>query len=171
MAALLVTGFCGKDAAVYGEAPTKTKSSTFSRYFHDFPWIGLISNEISYGPITVTNVHLNDGNKIVVVKPKEKITGTLHYKIDAKRLDSFHLYHLVVGLKKVGAQDCVSHSFGIWNSKGKGRFTLKAPAEAGVYEVRFSYFEGATCQSARDAWNSDAGDPSSAATIAVVIVE
>lgn len=165
LVALLAGFFCTINAPAFAD---KTK---LHHYFHDFPWIGLVSNEITYGPITVSNVHLNKGGKVALVKPNDKIKGNLHYKIDAKSLNSFHLYHLVVGIKKIGAQDCISHSFGIWNSKGKGNFTLQAPSEPGVYEVRFSYFEGATCQSARKAWNEEASDPSSAATIAVVIVE
>ena len=169
--AALLLGFFNNDPLLFGETPNVNKKTKVSDYFQEFPWIGLISNEITYGPIAVSNVTLNNQQKLAFVRPNEKINGTLNYRIDASRLDSMHLYHLVVGLYSVGAQDCITHSFGIWNSSGKGNFTMTAPSKPGVYQVRFSYFEGLSCQAARNAWNARNGDPSSAATIAAIIVQ
>lgn len=140
-------------------------------YFQEFPWIGLIVNKINYGPITISDVNIHDGDKLALAAPGETLNGSLKYKIDSKDLELLHRYHLVIGIKGLGAQDCVTHNFGIWDSKGKGEFTLKAPEKAGVYEVRFFFTEGLTCDGAREAWNTAQDKPTAAATIGIIIVE
>ena len=140
-------------------------------YFKEFPWMGLIANKISYGPITLSDVDLQDGHRLAVVGPGETVHGSLHYSVRAEDLDLLHRYHLVVGLKGQGAQDCVTHNYGLWNSRGEGTFTIKAPKKPGVYEVRFILSEGITCEKARDEWNLGHETPTSSATIGVLIVE
>ncbi len=140
-------------------------------YLHTFPWIGLILDEVSYGPMTIKHVRLNDGDKLAIVKPGEEIKGTLRYKIDSDKQAAFHRHHLVVGIKGIGAQDCVTHSLGLWDSSGTGRFILRAPFEKGVYEVRFFYREALTCKEAKDFWNEEGEEPSNHATIGTIIVE
>ncbi len=167
----LVIVLLGNGPLLFGEDQTPNKKTKVSDYFQEFPWVGLIANEITYGPIVVSDVHINNQEKLLFVRPNEKIKGSLNYKIDASKLDSMHLYHLVIGMTNVGAQDCITHSFGLWNSSGHSHFTLTAPSEPGFYQVRFCYFEGLTCQAARNAWNSRNGDPSSSATLAVIIVQ
>lgn len=140
-------------------------------YFQQYPWLGLIMDEITYGNITISDVHLNKGSSLAIVKPGAVLHGKLRYRIDSTDQEAFHRYHLVVGLKGIGAQDCVTHTWGIWDSKGKGTFTLKAPLEPGLYEMRFVYHEAATCEEARSIWNNVMGEPSSFATIGAIIVE
>lgn len=142
-----------------------------NRYISNYPWLGLIMDEVTYGPITVSHVHLNKGSQLAIVKAGEVVHGTLQYRVDSTDQEAFHRYHLVVGLKNVGAQDCVTHTYGIWDSSGKGNFTLKAPLEPGLYEIRFFYQEAPTCEEARSVWNTDIGEPSSFATIGAIIVE
>lgn len=150
---------------------TQPLTARISDYLKECPWIGLIANEITYGPITVSNVHVHDGDKLAFVVPGETLNGSLKYKIKAKDLSSLHLYHLIIGIKGVGAQECVTHNLGVWNTKGKGRFNLKAPLEKGIYEVRFQLTEGLTCEEAQNVWNSGQETPNSSATIGVIIVE
>jgi hypothetical protein len=140
-------------------------------YLPTFPWMGLVVDEVTYGPITVSDVHINKGNKLAVVKPGEMLHGHLHYQVDSTNQHLFHRYHLVVGIKGLGAQDCDTHTYGVWDSSGKGKFSLKAPLEPGVYEVRFCYQEAHTCEEARSVWNENMGEPSSYATIGVIVVE
>lgn len=156
---------------LYALGVSKQTKKEFNEYFKEFPWIGLIANKISYGPITIYDVNIDDADKLAIVAPGETLHGSLRYKVHSKHLDSLHRYHLVIGIKGQGAQDCVTHTLGIWDSKGKGRFTLKAPLQTGVYEVRFLFTEGLTCEGAQDAWNSGVDTPTSAATIGVIIVE
>lgn len=140
------------------------------QYLATHPWIGLLMNEVTYGPITVADVHFNTGTRLTAVQPGEIIHGNLRYRVDSTTQNMFHRYHLVVGLKGIGAQDCVTHTYGVWDSKGKGSFTLKAPLQPGVYEVRFTYQEAPTCEEVRSVWNREGGEPSSFATIGAIIV-
>ena len=152
-------------------ADTSEAKKPFSEYLQECPWIGLIANQITYGPITISDVNIHDGDKLAFASPGETLNGMLKYKVDSKDLDSLHLYHLVIGIKKEGAQDCITHNLGMWNSKGHGHFSLKAPEKPGIYEVRFLFTEGLTCARAREAWNSGNEKPSAAATIGIIIVE
>lgn len=142
-----------------------------SEYLEDCPWLGLVADKITLGPITISDVSIHHGDKFAHVKPGKTLKGELKYKVDAKDLDTLHLHHLVIGIKGEGAQDCVTHNLGVWNSKGKGHFTLKAPEKPGVYEVRFLFTEALTCEGARDVWNSGKEKPSSEATIGIIIVK
>lgn len=140
-------------------------------YLEECPWIGLVADQITLGPIKISKVSIHEGDKLAFVSPGEDLKGRLKYEIESKDLDLLHLYHLTVGIKNQGAQDCVTHNLGVWGSKGRGHFTLKAPEKPGVYEVRFLLTDGLTCERARDAWNSSIEKPSSAATIGIIVVE
>lgn len=142
-----------------------------SEYYKEYPWIGLITDEITYGPVTVSHIHINKGDKLTVVKPGETLHGFLKYKLDTADQDKFHRCHLVIGINNVGAQDCIAHTFNLWESKGIGKFELKAPEHPGVYEVRIAFIDSATCQKAHELWNVGECEPSAAATIGVIVVE
>jgi hypothetical protein len=142
----------------------------FSKYFASHPYIALTMDEVTYGPITVSNIRIND-RQVTPAAPGEVLNGQLLYKVNSEDQEFLHRYHLVVGLKGVGAQDCVTHTYGVWDSAGKGTFALKAPMEKGVYEVRFAYTEATTCDQARSIWHDEAGEPSAQATIGLIIVE
>lgn len=144
---------------------------SIDHYVQSYPYLGLVMNEVQYGPITIKDVRLNDHDRVAKVAPGETVQGKLKYKIDSKGLETLHLHHIIVGLKNVGAQDCIAHSFGVWDSKGKATFELKAPEEKGVYEVRFCYAEALSCHDARETWTQDNDQPSSHATMGVLIVE
>lgn len=133
------------------------------------PWIGLIADKVTYGPITIKDVNIGDAGKLLFVKPGELITGELKYKIDAEKLDSWYLHHIIVGLKNQDAQCCITHSFGMWDESGKASFAFHAPLEKGLYELRFDYQEAIFCATAINEWHYD--QPSNNATIGIVIVE
>ncbi|CDZ81304.1 hypothetical protein BN1013_01840 [Candidatus Rubidus massiliensis] len=134
------------------------------------PYLGLVLDKVKCGPITIEDVRLNRHEKVAIVSPGETVKGKLRYEIDSDKLD-WNVHHIIVGLKDVGAQDCITHSFGFKDSKGKSTFELKAPKEKGVYEVRFSYAQAFTCEGARDTWDADTDQPSSKATMGILIVE
>lgn len=133
------------------------------------PWIGLIAEKVSYGPITVSKVDIDDSGKLVFCRPGELIEGTLRYRIDTDRLDSGHLHHIIVGLRGQNAQNCISHSFGIWDSKGSSSFSFYAPEEQGLYELCFDYEKCTLCSHAIEKWQDN--PPSHKTTIGIVIVE
>ena len=154
--------------SLFTHSPVQAESIT--DYVKEFPWIGLISDEITYGPITISHVNINHSDKLVFAKPGETLNGHLRYSVNSAK-DKLHLHHLIIGIEGEGAQDCVMHTLGIADTKGKGKFTLTAPTKPGVYEVRFLYNEALTCSRARETWNTGLKDPTAAATIGVIIVK
>ncbi|MBA2726705.1 MAG: hypothetical protein H0U49_00830 [Parachlamydiaceae bacterium] len=133
------------------------------------PWVGLIAKEVTSGPVTISKLNIDDEGRMVFCKPNEKIEGTLRYKIDSSKLDSWDLHHIVVGLRKDEAQSCITHSLGVWDKKGKASFSFVAPSEKGIYEVCFGYYEVALCSDAVREWKNN--PPSHSSTIGVLIVE
>lgn len=164
--ATLALTLCAGNAAV-----AKNCDYVTCAHVESYPYLGLVMDEVQYGPITIKDVSLNDHDRVTTVKPGETVKGHVKYKIDSDELDTLHLHHIIVGLKNVGAQDCIAHSFGVWDSKGRSSFELKAPMEKGVYEVRFSYAQASSCSEALKSWTEDNHQPSSKATIAILIVE
>lgn len=138
-------------------------------WIQECPYIGLVAKEVSYGPITLEDFDLDKKGRIVVAQPGEVINGAVNYKVESNELDSFHLHHIILGIKAHGAQNCISHALGIWDEKGKAHFSLTAPTEPGVYEVRFDYQTAMTCKEAMKYWNED--PPSSKATIGIIIID
>lgn len=133
------------------------------------PWVGLVANEVTYGPITISKLNIDDAGRLVFCEPGEKIEGTLRYKIDSSKLVSWDLQHIVVGLRKQDAQSCITHSLGVWDKKGKASFSFEAPKEKGTYEVCFGYYEVTLCSDAIREWKDN--PPSHSATIGVLVVE
>lgn len=121
--------------------------------------------------ITLTNVCIHQDDCVVFAKPGDILNGHLDYLIDSHEQSPFHDYHLVIGLKGVGAQVCVLHSYGLWDSKGTAKFLLKAPQDPGLYEVCYIYNEAKTCEQALLKWFSNSGSLGSEATIGAIIVE
>lgn len=150
---------------------TSDAKHDLNKYLEKAPWLGLIADEVTYGPITVSRVHIHEGDKFVIAAPGESLNGSLRYRIDTDDLKALQRYHLVIGIKGKEAQECVAHSLGVWDSKGKANFTLVAPQKPGIYQVRFLFVDDWTCASAKNEWNSGKNVPSSNATIGVIIVE
>jgi hypothetical protein len=165
---ILGLGLCASVLA----APLVAAQSTgdkINEIISSCPWIGLIAKEITYGPITISKVDIAESGRLVFCQPEEKIEGTLKYKIDSSKLDSWNFHHIVVGLRKQKAQSCVTHSLGIWDEKGVASFSIEAPLDKGIYEVCFSYYKGGLCSSALQDWKDNPPDHS--ATIGILVVE
>ena len=133
------------------------------------PWIGLIAGEVTYGPITISELNIDDAGRLVFCKPGEKIEGTLKYKIDSSQLDSWSIHHIVIGLRGQDAQSCLTHSLGVWDAEGKDSFSLEAPTEKGIYEICFGYYKTAFCSGAMKEWNDNPPDHS--ATVGILVVK
>ncbi len=133
------------------------------------PWVGLVAPEVTYGPITVRKLKIEKAGRLAFTQPGAKVKGSLKYKIDASKLDSWDLHHIVVGLRNVDSQNCIVHSLGVWNKKGKASFTIQAPEEKGIYEVCFAYYPAVFCEEAVKEWK--ANPPAHNATIGIIVVE
>lgn len=133
------------------------------------PYIGLASKEVIYGPITLKHFDLEDKGRVVIAQPGEKINGSVKYKVDASKLDSWELHHIILGVSSGKEQTCITHALGVWDNKGKAHFSLTAPQEKGVHEIRFDYQTGLRCSEAMEHWKQD--PPSSRAALGIIIVE
>ena len=133
------------------------------------PWIGLIADSVTYGPITIGHLDIEGAGRLVFCEPGEVIEGTLNYQINASQFDSWDFHHIVVGLREQSAQSCIIHSLGIWNREGTTSFSFNAPQEAGMYEICFDYHNAAFCSDAMKGWLDS--PPSRKATIGILIVE
>ena len=140
-----------------------------NKWINECPYIGLVAKEVTYGPITLKHFDLEDKGRVVIAQPGETVSGSVNYKVDASELESLHLHHIILGIKKSDDQTCLTHALGVWDSKGKATFSLAAPSERGAYEIRFDYQTGLKCEDALKHWNED--PPSSKATVGIIIVE
>lgn len=164
LGALFVTAACALPLNAVDSPKDK-----INKWINECPYIGLVAKEVTYGPITLKHFDLDDKGRVVIAQPGEKIHGTVYYKVESGQLDAFHLHHIILGIKNGEDRSCLTHALGVWDSKGKAHFSLAAPAEKGVYEIRFDYQTCLTCDDAFQHWNED--PPSSKATVGIVIVE
>lgn len=143
-------------------------------YADKIPGIGLICESVSFDGITISHFRfMNEKNKeakYIFVKPGQEFNAHMQYYIDADKLKTLHLHHLIIGLHEDGPQKCVLHSLGIKNSAGDASVTLKAPEKEGAYQVRFCHSEGLTDEGAKEAWWKGEG-PSAKTIVGIVVVK
>lgn len=131
-------------------------------YVKDVPGIGLISDEVNFEGITLKNLAFvkEDEQGEHTVSDKYVITepGSLHkvhadYELDSDVLSNLDLHHFIYGLYDDGPQGCLLHSLGVMSGKGFLDFTVKAPEEPGVYQLRFCHAQGyASYEHVKDKW-------------------
>lgn len=141
-------------------------------YLENYPWKGILHDEVTSGAVTLKHVYFNDHPKVILTRPGERIEGYLHCNLDKDQCSSLALYRVVLGIKGEGAQTSIGNELGIVAGKSKESFTLTAPYKPGIYQVRFrlvdSYFEG----KALDAWKDDKGqEPDASTTIGIIVVK
>lgn len=140
------------------------------KYMNEIPAIGMIADKVDYEGITLSDFKFLNGKKYVFCSPKEEVTALVNYAIDHDQLESLHLHHFIYGLYPDGPQGCLVRSFGFVDREGSTSFTIKAPCNKGVYEVRFSHGEGLTFETASEEWWKQ-GNPPSNTIMGVLIVE
>jgi hypothetical protein len=141
-------------------------------YLDHHYWKGLVREEATSGAVTLKHLQLNDHPKAVVVKPGEKITGIVECHLDREQCSALSLYRVVLGIKGQGAQTTIGNELGIVAGKTLEQFTLVAPTEPGIYQIRFklvvSFFE----ENALHAWVDDKGnEPEGTTTIGIICVK
>lgn len=133
--------------------------------------VNLLSMEqVVYGPITVSHIHLGNDKHFTTVQPGQTIECKFEYQLDSSQQDFLSKYYLLVGIDGVACETCVTHLRGIWDSKGTGNFNLTAPLAEGDYEVRIAYRPADSCEEAINSWNVLGIEPSSCATIGIIKV-
>lgn len=127
-------------------------------------------NKVRYGAVTIKNFimrSLAEEGKVIYVAPGMVVTGFAQYEID-RGTDST-INQIIVGFDKGGAQTAIYNGGSL--SKGTAHFSLTAPQEPGVYEVRFRYAQAYTAVDAVKYWWNVDGAPSEQSTIGLVIVD
>jgi hypothetical protein len=152
------------------------KIEDVQNYFHNYDWKGVIQEKATFGSATVTGMKFNGHHRAVVVKPGERIEGELKVVLDPNQIKDIKYHRLVIGFKDVGAQTAfgVGGGFGylVSDKEHKEEFTLIAPAQPGLYQVRFRAVESLTETEALKKWTDDNGSqPDGTATIGFVWVK
>jgi hypothetical protein len=159
------TNVHAQESMAYGEEHIETRMGQLERRIHL-----LEMEKIVLGPVTISKVRFGDQRNYFRAYPGQNIECSIHYELDADQEAFLEKHHLVVGLSSVGAEQCIAHSYGIWDNKGKRSFKLVAPLEEGEYDVKVAHFEAASCEDAYNAWNVLEQEPSKYSTIGIIKV-
>jgi hypothetical protein len=146
--------------------------AAIQQYLNNYHWKGLIEKEAASGPATLKHLKLNDHDTAVVVKPGEEIEAEVECHLDSEQCSIFGVYRIVVGLKGEDAQAVIGNELGLVAGKSNEKFTLKAPDEAGMYQIRFRVVNALFKDKALNSWKDEHGnEPDGTTTIGVVIVK
>ena len=141
-------------------------------YLDNYHWKGLIQDEAAVGPATLRHLQLNGHRRAIAVKPGEKIDGVVQCTLDSSRCSSLSLYRIVLGIKGKGPQITIGNELGAAARETLERFTLAAPQEPGIYQIRFRVVESLFESSALDAWTDERGnEPDGTTTIGIILVK
>jgi len=141
------------------------------KYFDHYPWKGVIQDRTTSGAATLENLKLNHHERAVVVKPGERVDCSVICHLDRTDCSSLSIYRIAVGIKGEGAQTTICNYLGLLAGDSVEKFTLIAPADHGVYEVRFRPAEGLTEKEALKAWTDAQGqEPGASTTIGFIVV-
>lgn len=140
------------------------------KYIDPVPEIGMVTDQVACEGITLTDFCFMDGRQFVLVHPNEEVKCQVHYQTHKEDLSKLSVHYFLVGLFPEDAQTYVTKTLGFMNDNdgGSSEFTLKAPEEKGVYQVRFCHGEGLTFEQAKEAWNY--GEPGSETVMGIVVV-
>nr|MDJ0596922.1 hypothetical protein [Pleurocapsa sp. MO_226.B13] len=129
-----------------------------------------IPNQATYGQVTLSEFTLNNKGNVVNATPGEKINVSANYIYDCPECQRGAINQIIVGIAgENSAQACI-YNGGIQGSSSN-QFTLTAPNEPGIYDIRFRYAQAYGCeQGALDWWRVD-GEPTAEANIGAIVVE
>lgn len=159
-------------------ASTSLIAKDIGDFVSELPAIGLISDEVSFDGITLSNLRFEDsaeddtdviGKKYVITEPGTVHFVTTDYRLESEVVEDLKLHHFTYGLDKDGPQGCFLHSLGALDRDGTTTFKLVAPKKKGVYSLRFNHASGyELCKKAQAAWRK--GDGANANTIMGIMV-
>lgn len=136
---------------------TELAKQKIKQYIDKVPAIGFLQKKVKFDGIELSHFTFENGERVVVCMPGQKVNASVKYKIRSNELPSFHSHHLVVGLHPHGPQKVLAQNFGLFDSTDKTSFHLAAPQEKGVYEVRFCHVDGPAI---KETWKKEGNPPS-----------
>ncbi|MGH2611517.1 MAG: hypothetical protein ACRDFB_00535 [Rhabdochlamydiaceae bacterium] len=141
-------------------------------YFDHYSWKGIIQDHTTSGVATLEQLKLNGHPKAVVVYPGAKIEGEVQCSLDSKQCSKLAYYRVVLGIKGLGPQESICNDLGAVVGKSVEKFTMTAPENKGIYEIRFRVVDSFSESSAFEAWADDEGqEPDATTTIGIIIVK
>jgi hypothetical protein len=146
--------------------------SAIQNYLDNYHWKGVIQEKAQSGAVSLKHLEMNGHSKAVVVKPGERIEGVIQCDLDREQCSPLHLYRVVLGIKGQGAQTTIGNELGVVAGKSTERFTLIAPSEPGMYQIRFRLVESLLQSTALNDWVDDKGnEPDGTTTIGIIFVK
>ena len=107
-----------------------------------------------------------------MVRPGERIKGIVQCQVDRDQCSALSLYRIVVGIQGKGPQITIGNELGMTAGESLEQFDLIAPAEPGIYQVRFKLVEALFEQTAFEKWLDENGhEPDATTTIGVIVVK
>ncbi len=145
--------------------------SAIQEYLQNYHWKGLIQDHAASGIVTLSHLEMNGPHKAVMVKPGERIEGSVQCAFDPLNTSAFSLYRVVLGFKGEGGQTTICNCFGSLAGNTIENFVLIAPTEPGVYQVRFRVAEALLAKTAIMEWKDSNGEePDGTTTIGLIVV-
>ncbi len=135
-------------------------------YLDRYHWKGILEDESTTDPVTLKFLQLNGHSRFVVVRPGERIEGSVHCRYAPDKCSSLVYYRVILGIKDVGAQTTVGNTLGAFAGESHENFVLIAPATKGIYQLRFQPVEAFFEANALQEWR----DPACTKPIGLIIV-
>ncbi len=140
------------------------KVEEMTKALQDYDWKGAYHNATTFGPVSFSDVTVNGQTRAAAVQPGEKIAFTATVSIDQEKMKNLKLKKVLVGIKDARPEASFSIS---GNPEQKETFTLTAPQEPGLYQIRYR-----PVVSGNDEWlDAEGNPPSFTHTIAMIWVK
>lgn len=139
------------------------------KYANQLPGKGFISDSVEIEGIKLSNFSFMGGKRIISCSPSDLIDCQIDYEIKDDELSSAKIHYFMVGFHNEGPQTTMKRVLGFMSDSGTAKFSLEAPKEEGVYEIRFAHGTGITLDQASEDWWDN--PPSSNTTMGIVIVK
>ncbi len=147
-------------------------AAALQSYFDEYSWKGMIEDEVTVEPATLSNVQMKGHSKATIVKPGEEIECQANCFLDPNKCSSLSFYRVVIGIKGEGAQTTIGNCLGTVAGKSTEKWVLRAPEKPGIYEVRFRVVTHFTESEALKSWVDEKGkEPHAKTTIGIVVVQ
>jgi hypothetical protein len=141
-------------------------------YLEHYSWKGVIQDEATSGPETLSHLMLNGHSRVAVVRPGETIQAAVQCSFNADVASSVSVYRVVLGVKDVGPQTTVATRLGASDGESVEQFHLTAPNVPGFYQVRFRTVNALLESSALNGWFDEQGrQPDGSTTIGIIYVK
>lgn len=141
------------------------------KYLQEYDWQGLVPKPYS-GAVGISGATFNGKYVACVVKPGERIEGEVVVVVDKEKSQGLKDHRLIIGFKNIGAQTSFSVKPFVADQVQREKFTLVAPMDPGLYQVRFRSVQSPTEAEALKLWNDEQGlAPAATSTIGFIWVK